>query len=104
MVEQTLAVSKNRFEHFTDPELYRLRGECAVEMGDTQVGLAWLRQAQILAATRGASLFELRAITAILEQSSDEVLAQRLSALHGELVEGIGAADRDRASQVLAGL
>ncbi len=103
MVDQTLAASTDRFEHFADPELYRLRGECALELGDAE-GLDWLHRAQRMASNRGARLFELRASAAILEHTADADIAQRLETLGAEIASGIGEADRERVSQALAGL
>ena len=103
MVDQTLAASTDRFEHFADPELYRVRGECALELGEPE-GLDWLHRAQRMANSRGARLFELRASASILEHGSDADVVQRLETLGAEIAGGIGEADRERVSQALAGL
>jgi hypothetical protein len=101
MVDQTLAASTDRFEHFVDPELYRVRGECALEMGETD-GLDWLRRAQKMSNSRGARLFELRAAASLSEHTEEPGVIQRLKVLETEIGHGIGTADRERVGRALA--
>lgn len=93
LIENTLHSGKERFEHFYDAELIRLRGDCALEQGDTTSAVSHFRKAYDLAACQGAKLFELRGAVRLVQHAPEKKVAQRLRGLYDELYKGLGHSD-----------
>ncbi|MDG1231411.1 MAG: AAA family ATPase [Pseudomonadales bacterium] len=101
LIEQTLDSGKERFEHFYDAELIRLRGDCALEQGDTTFAVSHFRKAYELAARQGAKLPEIRGAVRLLQHAPEKKIAQRLHELRDELRKGLGQSDLSAAEAAL---
>ena len=73
-LDAILEDSQDRFEHFVDSEIYRLKGECMIELGRPE-GVSWIKRAQDTAKAMSARVFEERA-TAALEKHANNASAK----------------------------
>jgi tetratricopeptide (TPR) repeat protein len=73
-LDAILEGSQDRFEHFVDSEIYRLKGECMIELGRPE-GVSWIKRAQDTAKAMSARVFEERA-TAALEKHANNASAK----------------------------
>ena len=64
VLDETMDVFASRFEHFVDPEIFRVKGECMLDMGLAE-GMTWLHRALETAKNMSSTLFEQRAATAL---------------------------------------
>ena len=64
LLDETIAVFASRFEHFVDAEIFRVKGECMLDLGLPE-GLTWLNRAFATARDMSSPLLALRAESAI---------------------------------------
>ena len=70
LLDTTLKLGAERFEHFVDSEIYRIKGECMLELGLSE-GITWIKRAESTAKATSAVVFQERA-TASLKNYADK--------------------------------
>ena len=60
LLDTTLQLGAERFEHFADSEIYRIKGECMLELGLSE-GITWIKRAESTAKATSATVFQERA-------------------------------------------
>ncbi|MDA9581114.1 TIR domain-containing protein [Luminiphilus sp.] len=68
-LDAALAINRDRFEHFADAEIFRLKGECMLDLGLSE-GLSWIQRAQKIAQETSAHIFDARATAALAMHAS----------------------------------
>ena len=60
LLDSTLQLGAERFEHFVDSAIYRIKGECMLELGLSE-GITWIKRAESTAKAMSAIVFQERA-------------------------------------------
>jgi DNA-binding SARP family transcriptional activator len=105
LVDEALAISNERDEHFWDVELSRLQGDILLAQGAEIKAEDAFHQAVEIARKQGARSLELRALTALCRlwqgQGKHAQAYQHLAELYGWFSEGFGTNDLQAAKALL---
>ena len=105
LIEEGIRIIETTGERMFEAELYRLRGELQLEIGQGDAGEAALTTAVAVARRQQARLWELRATVALARYQGENgglVAAKDLLApLYGWFSEGLGSPDLKRARELL---
>jgi predicted ATPase len=105
LVDEALAISNERDEHFWDVELSRLQGDILLAQGAEIKAEDAFHQAVEIARKQGARSLELRALTALCRlwqgQGKHAQAYQHLAELYGWFSEGFGTHDLQAAKALL---
>jgi class 3 adenylate cyclase/tetratricopeptide (TPR) repeat protein len=93
VLQDALAIVQRDRQHHGEPELYRLQGEAAKALGNTELAAALFRRAIDRARVMGARLLELRSVLALARLDNGPEVRAELNSVLGRFEDGLDHPD-----------